>query len=135
MQGSSYWERLNKRRLSRRRLLVGAAGLGAGLAASSLVGCGGGEEDVAPPTGSPASTATPFSFGVPQVQEPAKSRGGTYRYYSLTRPLDSFDPHQTQFRALYQMHSVVFSKLLKYEDVYGGHRPTWRRPCRKRRTS
>jgi hypothetical protein len=71
MQGSNYWERLNKARLSRRRLLVGAVGLGVGLAASSVVGCGGEEEDVVAPTGSPAATATPFSFGVPQVQEPA----------------------------------------------------------------
>ena len=31
----SYWERLSRRRLSRRRLLVGAAGVGAGLAAKS----------------------------------------------------------------------------------------------------
>jgi len=121
MQGSSYWERLSKKRLSRRRLLVGAAGLGAGLAASSLVGCGGGQEDAVAPTGSPAATATPFSFGVPQVQEPAKSRGGTYRYYSFDpAPLDSFDPHQTQFGPIYQMHSAVFSKLLKYVDVYEG---------------
>ena len=121
MQGSSYWERLNRRRLSRRRLLVGAAGIGAGLVASSLVGCGGGQDDAVAPTGSPAATATPFSFGVPQVQEPAKSRGGTYRYYSFDpAPLDSFDPHQTQFGPIYQMHSAVFSKVLKYEDVYEG---------------
>lgn len=40
----SYWERLTGRRLSRRRVVSGAASLGAGAAALSLVGCGGGEE-------------------------------------------------------------------------------------------
>jgi hypothetical protein len=40
-----YWGRLTNRRLSRRRALAGAAGVGMGCAALSLIGCrGGGEE-------------------------------------------------------------------------------------------
>jgi len=121
MEEPGYWERLNKRRLSRRRLLVGAAGVGAGLAVASLISCGGGKEGPAGPSGSSAATATPFPFGVPDTREPATSRGGTYRYYSFDpAPLDSFDPHQTQFGPIYNMHSAVFSKLLRYEDVYQG---------------
>lgn len=121
MQDPSYWERLGKRRLTRRRLLVGAAGAGAGLVAASLIGCGGEQEAALAPGGSPAATVTPFPFGVPQTLEPAKTRGGTYRYYSFDpAPLDSFDPHQTQFGPIYNMHSAVFSKLLKYDDIYQG---------------
>ena len=44
MNDSNYWQRLAARRLSRRRLLAGVAGAGAGLTALSLVGCGGGGE-------------------------------------------------------------------------------------------
>jgi hypothetical protein len=43
-----YWKRMARRRLSRRRLLTGAAGLGAGLAAASLVGCGLGNRRMTP---------------------------------------------------------------------------------------
>jgi peptidoglycan glycosyltransferase len=41
MGASDYWARWAKRRLSRRQLLVEAAGLGAGLAGLSLAGCSG----------------------------------------------------------------------------------------------
>ena len=44
MEEPTYWTRWAKRRLSRRRLLKGAAGVGAGLAVASVVGCGGGDE-------------------------------------------------------------------------------------------
>jgi len=61
MEEPNCWTRWARRRLSRRRLLKGAAGVGAGLAALSLVGCGGGEEGpagTAGPTGTPVATAT-----------------------------------------------------------------------------
>jgi len=81
MQEDNYWQRLAARRLSRRRLLVGAAGVGAGLAASSLPGCGGGDKgtgtstpDASPrSTGEPSETATPVA--TPMALEPAKTRG------------------------------------------------------------
>jgi hypothetical protein len=61
MDEENYWQRLAARRLSRRRLLVGAAGVGSGLAASSLAGCGGGNEDgsKATPDASLRSTGEP----------------------------------------------------------------------------
>jgi hypothetical protein len=77
MEALNYWQRLAKRRLSRRRLLAGAAAGGAGLAALSLVGCGGGEEGpagTAGPTGTPSATATAVATGTPIVLEPAKTR-------------------------------------------------------------
>ena len=143
MEDSSYWTRWGKRRLSRRRLLTGAAGVGAGLATLSVVGCGGGDEGSSPspgasPAGSPAASpagsavATPttgvagnvfhrWGVGSPPALEPAKTRGGINRWFGFEpMPLDTFDPHQTQFGPTAGPHSVIFSKVLKYWDAYQG---------------
>jgi len=139
MDEPNYWTRWSKRRLSRRRLLTGAAGVGAGLAALSVVGCGGGDEGPSPspeaspgasPVGSPAATATTgaasnvyhrWGVGPPPPLEPAKTRGGIQRWFGFEpMPLDTFDPHQTQFGPTASTHSVVFSKVLKYWDAYNG---------------
>ena len=136
MEEPNYWTRWGKRRLSRRRLLTGAAGLGAGLAAVSVVGCGGGGEGEpspspgASPAGSPAVTSTTgaaanvyhrWGEGPPPPLEPATSRGGVQRWFGFEpMPLDTFDPHQTQFGPTAGVHSAVFSKVLKYWDAYHG---------------
>jgi peptide/nickel transport system substrate-binding protein len=136
MDESNYWQRLAARRLSRRRLLAGAAGTGAGLAALSLVGCGGGGEEK-PPSGSPSpgATAAASPSGTPSSSrifhrwgvgsypplEPLKTRGGTLRWFGYeAMALDTFDPHQTQFGPLFSTHAAVFSKVLKYQDAYQG---------------
>lgn len=41
-----------------------------------------------------------------------------FGYESLA--MDTTDPHQTQFPATYQLHSAVYSKVLKYDDIYKG---------------
>ena len=130
MEESNYWTRWAKRRLSRRRLLKGAAGVGVGLAAASVVGCGGGDEGPAAttsPSGSPAGTGTAVATGTaaatgtPFVLEPAKTRGGTLRWFGWDPvTLDTIDPHQTQLGPAYNMQGAVFSKVLKYEDEYEG---------------
>jgi ABC-type transport system substrate-binding protein len=45
MADTSYWERITRSRISRRRALTTATAAGAGVAALSLVGCGGGGDD------------------------------------------------------------------------------------------
>ena len=116
---SNYWQRWAKRRLSRRRLLQGAASTGAGLALASVVGCGSGEEG--PATGTAGPTATPAPTGTTTALEPAKTRGGTIRWFGYDPlPLDTLDPHQTQLGPLYNLHGAVFSKVLKYDDEYEG---------------
>ncbi|MPZ49402.1 MAG: hypothetical protein GEU75_08925 [Dehalococcoidia bacterium] len=42
---TSYWDKVARARLSRRRLLQAGAGAGAGVTALSLIGCGGGGDD------------------------------------------------------------------------------------------
>jgi len=123
MEGENYWQRLAARRLSRRRLLTGAAGVGAGLAAASLVGCGGGgeEPETATPGASPAAAGTSEATATPMVLEAAKSRGGRLRWFSWhAMPLDTIDPHQSQLGPLFAVHSAVFSKVLQYDDPYAG---------------
>ena len=129
MAEENYWQRLAARRLSRRRLLAGAAGVGAGLAALSLSGCGGGGEDgetatpgASPPAaGTPGATGTPAATATPMALEPAKTRGGKVRWFSWhAMPLDTLDPHQSQLGPLFSVHSAIFSKVLQYDDPYEG---------------
>jgi peptide/nickel transport system substrate-binding protein len=132
----NYWMRWAERRLSRRRLLAGAAGAGAGLAAISLVGCGGGEKAApsaspgaspgASPAGSPAATPQGNVFyrwgtGPRPALEPASTRGGMQRWFGYEAiTLDTFDPHQSQFGPASHPQSTVYSRVLKYWDVYAG---------------
>jgi ABC-type transport system substrate-binding protein len=113
MVEANYWERWTRRRLTRRRLLSGALGASAGLAAMSLVGCEGSDGGASStPDPSPQATGTPGAN-----LQPATSRGGMIRYYNYdAMPLDTLDPHQTQFGPLYNTHSAIFSKVLKYDD-------------------
>ncbi len=125
MEEPNYWTRWAKRRLSRRRLLKGAAGVGAGLAVASMVGCGGGGDEgpagTAGPSGTPAASATAVATSTPLVLEAARTRGGTLRWFGYDAlPLDTLDPHQTQLGPVYNMQGAVFSKVLKYEDEYDG---------------
>jgi peptide/nickel transport system substrate-binding protein len=118
MQGDSYWRKMQEARVSRRRMLAGGATLGAGVAGLALVGCSSSSSGTKTTTtsgGSPAS-ASP----TPAQSTPAKSKGGIYRSFGFDAlALDTFDPHETQFGPMYNMHSSVFSKILKYDDDAG----------------
>ena len=59
MPETNYWHRLAARRLSRRQMLARAAGVGAGLAALSLAGCGGGGGET---TGTPGASCPPIDL-------------------------------------------------------------------------
>jgi len=124
MAEKNYWSKLSEQRLSRRRLLGGAVGVAAGGAALSLVGCGGGGEGEKTPAGkSPAAkpTATGIGQNIKDEFVPVKTRGGFMRDYGYEPlPLDTLDPHQTQFGPTYDVHASVLSKVLKYDDVYEG---------------
>jgi len=97
--------------------------VGAGLTALSLVGCEEEAEKAATPAATPAASplATPSPTAAARPLEPARSRGGILRWMGFDPlPLDTLDPHQTQLGPLYNMHSAVFSKVLKYDDVAEG---------------
>ena len=76
---SNDWKRHLSSRISRRRLLASAAGVGAGAAGMALVGCDGGEEGGATRAGD-----TPTAGAI--------RRGGIY-HLGTTTPALSIDPH------------------------------------------
>lgn len=82
MEDSNYWQRWNRRRVSRRALLGGAATTALGGAAALIVGCGGGSDN--PGTSGPTRTRGPVGSPV---------AGGTV---TAGRPLTvlGIDPHQ-----------------------------------------
>ncbi len=113
MPDSKYWQRLQAQRLSRRKLLGGAALAGAGAVVAAACGGGGGGEGGRTP--SPAGSPTPTGGALEPVGP--NGRGGTARYFGFDAlPLDTRDPHQTQFGPMYAMHSVVFAKILSFDD-------------------
>ena len=114
MDRDSFWRRVERARVSRRRVLAGSAAVGAGVAGLALVGCGGGTTTTKTVTSSgAASGASP----TPSQSTPVKSRGGVFRSFTFDAlALDTLDPHETQFGPTYDMHAAVFSKILKYDD-------------------
>ena len=126
MSESNYWARFWRRRVSRRRLLAGAALTGTGLATAAVLGCGGGSETGGTPgggTGAPSGTG-----GAETVIDARRTfvpgvRGGTLHYLGYDAVvLDRYDPHQTQFGPMYANTSAVFSKLYMYRSH---EEPTW----------
>lgn len=96
--------------ITRRRFLRGAGVASAGAAAAALVGCGEGKPRPAPAV-SPTPTAPPS----------AVTRGGVLRAYNFNAMTpDTFDPHLTQFGPIANVHSAIFSRILRYEDERAG---------------
>jgi ABC-type transport system substrate-binding protein len=133
MEESTHWKKLSTHRLSRRRLLTRAAGIGGGLAALSLAGCN--EKEKSPSGASPTTGAAVqgspqpavggvfhrWGAGPPPPLEPVKTRGGILRWLGNEAiTLDTLDPHQSQFGPIFATHAFIFSKILKYQDNYRG---------------
>lgn len=81
---SNYWQALQSRRMTRRRLLRGAAITGTALAVAAAVGCGGEEEAGPAPaaqTGTPAAaqgTGTPAASEAPKLAELLRLQWGFF---------------------------------------------------------
>ncbi len=100
------------RRLSRRRFVATSGAAAAGAAAALVVGCGDGEK-LAPTAVAPAASATPARL--------TATRGGILRTYNFdAQPPETLDPHTVRGGPVANMHSAVFSKLLRYSDERSG---------------
>ncbi|MGH2394506.1 MAG: ABC transporter substrate-binding protein, partial [Candidatus Limnocylindria bacterium] len=117
-------ERLEGRRVSRRWFLgaAGAASAAAAASASGLAsscGFGGGgngtpttaDDDETPDATQPGSTSTPPS---------GTQTGGNLRYTAFVQGDTLFDPHKTQASPLYGFQSMLFSRLLAYQNQADG---------------
>lgn len=99
-------------RLSRRRFLAGSAALGAAASAAYLAGCGESEPRPVATDATPAPTPSPAAAG---------TRGGVLRAYNFdAQTHDALDPHQSRWGPIVNIHSAVFSKLLRYDDEITG---------------
>ena len=133
---TNYWDKLSKRKFSRRRLLSATALVGTGLGAAAVVGCSSATTN---PGSSPGSSGTSnLSEGEQFLQKsypkpvdgrqtftpaPSNSRGDVLTYIGFDAVvLDRYDPHQTQFGPMYSNQSSVFSKLYRYASH---EEPTW----------
>ncbi len=86
----SYWQRFDRNRLSRRRVLKGAGVGSVGLATAALVGCGDDDDD--DDDGAPGVSPTTLSPGQGEQAKP----GGTFTLHMGGSPR-SLDPHFDTF--------------------------------------
>ncbi len=108
----AYWDRITNSRLSRRRALSGAAGLGAGAAALSLVGCGGNNSGSGSNGGS--SGASNGLVYTPVDTTSAAKSGGTFKSY-LPSDVTTFDLlATTSFSAASFIGVYAYQRLFKY---------------------
>src|SRR5438552_11086704 len=131
MEEPTYWNRFWRRRVSRRRLLSGAALTGSGLAAAAVVGCGGDDSGNGTSTQLGSNVNRGADLGAEKIIDarrevepcPPDMRGGIIRSQGFDPVvLDRHDPHQTQFGPMYANLSSVFSKLYMYRSHT---EPTW----------
>ncbi len=101
----SYWQRTLRTSISRRRALRGAAAVGAGGVALSLVGCGGG--------GDGDSSGGTGQIGAKDDTASAKP-GGTYRTI-LTQDPTNFDPNLSTSFTAQGVAAHYYSRLLKFK--------------------
>ncbi len=108
----SYWERMASARTTRRRALSGAAALGAGAAALSLVGCGGGDSGGGSGGGSKSQGRV-----VEPVDTTSKAKaGGVFKGVYISANPASLDPHTSQgFTTLTAVSVYTYPRLLKFK--------------------
>ncbi len=95
-------------RLTRRRFLGASAAAAAALAAAA---CGDGKRRTRQTPAAPSATP-------PAV---VTSRGGTLRVYNYDAMIpDTLDPHLTSGGPIANVHSAIFSRLLRYRDEVAG---------------
>jgi len=107
---ASYWEKSLRTRVSRRRALGGAAGIGVGAAALSLVGCGDDKVKV--------TSDIAISGGVAQPKDTSSIAIAGATYKSVTnQDVQTFDVGETSNFTAYGAAPFVYSKLVKSKSV------------------
>ncbi len=104
----SYWERVARRRWSRRRALTGAAVLGVGAVTLGFVGCGGSDSGKPPLGDGGGLLSTPVDTTA--LAKP----GGTLKDYVAADVAQGFDPLATNAAPTLAVAAHVYPRLLKF---------------------
>jgi peptide/nickel transport system substrate-binding protein len=104
-----YWESITASRVTRRRALIGAAGLGAGAAALSLIGCGGGDGGGEEGRGAGTRGQDTTGQAVP---------GGQYVTSTSQDPVN-WDPNLSTSFTVQAASGGYYSRLLKFDTGPG----------------
>jgi ABC-type transport system substrate-binding protein len=97
------------RRMSRRGFIVASGGIAVASGAAALIAYRGDRQ---------RTRATPVA---PAPRQPVGTRGGVLRVYNFNAmPYDSPDPHLTQTGSIANLHSAIYSRLLRYSDEHSG---------------
>jgi ABC-type transport system substrate-binding protein len=115
---NSYWQKTLQSRMSRRRALLGAASMGLGAAALSLLGCGGGD-------GAKGPKDTSGLLSTPQDTTAQAKPRGTLKHVTAT-DVTTLDPLTTAsfstqyFVAYYGYPRLMRFKVSKYPELPTG---------------
>jgi ABC-type transport system substrate-binding protein len=112
----NYWDRVLRRRLSRRAALSASAA-GTGVLALSLAGCGGGSDD-----GGEATTDATGLISKP-VDTTSKAKPGGILERMIAQDTSSFDPLRVDSSAVAGHANYAYSRLAKFTRVKYPNRP------------
>ena len=118
MGADGYWERLRKKKVSRRAVLGGGLAAGLGAAGLAAVGCESGSDQAG-------------SEGTPAASEGEPKRGGTIRFGGTTPPTFGLDPH-TELALGLQIFPRVYGYLIhqdpRDETISLDQAASWEQP-------
>jgi ABC-type transport system substrate-binding protein len=112
-------EPLGEKRVSRRWML-GAMGASAGAAGLAALRCSNGSSNPPPGTKPRSDDESPTPGTSPTARAQDGKRGETLRYTAFVSRDNTYDPHKTQSGPLYGFQSMIYSRLLAYQDQAKG---------------
>jgi peptide/nickel transport system substrate-binding protein len=109
-----YWEKFTEARLGRRRLMASAVAASGGLAALSMVGCGGSSSN---DNKTPASSEPNSLLTQPQDSSSRAKPGGVLKHFD-TAEVTTFDPiATTSFSAQSRIAAYTYPRMVKFKTA------------------
>jgi ABC-type transport system substrate-binding protein len=132
---ANYWQRRAvTNRLTRRRLLGGAAVAGIGAASLGIVGCGDDDDDNGG-SSSPAANGTPGTSGTTAASPSAaaKQKGGTAHFISANNTWDTFDVDRSRFTPISVLFGYTNQGVVQWDNyangkIGGAMAESWQQP-------